>query len=113
MELESLNDQGADATTAQLIRKMSRENPKAFNNIAGAISGRRLAVTNKFYFSLVPTTAKRGDKVCVLYGFAVPFILPKVTEHYILIGDCYIHGLMQGETLTANPPPTIQNIILH
>lgn len=43
-------------------------------------------------------TMVRDDLVCVLYGAAVPFVIRPVTDGtgYILIGECYIYGLMSG-----------------
>ncbi|CAI6337710.1 unnamed protein product [Periconia digitata] len=44
-----------------------------------------------------------GDTIAVLFGSRVPFILRKVESEvengYRLIGDCYIHGLMDGEAI--------------
>ena len=43
---------------------------------------------------LLPT-----DLICILLGANVPFILRKVDEHYILISDAYVEGLMYGEAI--------------
>jgi len=40
-----------------------------------------------------------GDEVCVLFGGEVLFILRSVLDHYWLVGECYVHGLMQGEAM--------------
>ncbi|PGH02631.1 hypothetical protein GX51_04514 [Blastomyces parvus] len=93
---------------------------------------RRLAVLSKIpaqeSLCLVPMRAKKGDKVCILYGCNVPVLLRErgrgkrigcgVTENgcgcgcqncasgseggpvsYELIGECYVHGMMDGEAL--------------
>jgi len=50
-------------------------------------------------------------KVCVLYGFVCyPFILHRNGEHNILIGDCYMHGLMQREVFELKSPLDLQDI---
>jgi hypothetical protein len=79
IELESLENQGFDANVKDSI---------ILKNIAQAVAGRRLAVTDKSYIGLVPTATQRGDNVCVLYGFTVPFILRRKDEHYTLVGNC-------------------------
>ncbi|PMD19501.1 hypothetical protein NA56DRAFT_647209 [Hyaloscypha hepaticicola] len=44
-----------------------------------------------------------GDQVCILLGCSVPTILRQVPnierEEYILIGESYIHGMMDGEAI--------------
>ena len=105
-ELKSLEDKGITLT-------QGNKDSMALKNTARAIAGRRLAVTDKSYIGLVPTTTRRGDKVCVVYGFTVPFILCRKAEHYSLVGDCYIHGLMQGEIFKWKTPPELQDIKIH
>jgi Heterokaryon incompatibility protein (HET) len=108
IELNCLENQGGKGTIMERFK-----NSMAFKNATRAIAGRRLAVTDKSYVGLVPTATQRGDKVCVLYGFVVPFILRRKADHYILVGDCYMHGLMQGEIFDLKPPPVLQDIKIH
>jgi hypothetical protein len=35
--------------------------------------------------------------ICLFFGLATPFIIRKEENGYIVIGDCYIQGLMNGE----------------
>lgn len=63
---------------------------------------RRFAVTRKGYFVLGPDALQAGDVVAVLRGGKVPFVLRKVSvdggdERWVLVGECYVHGLMDGE----------------
>lgn len=38
--------------------------------------------------------------VCILYGADVPIVLRKAAGgRYVLIGECYMHGIMYGEAL--------------
>lgn len=62
---------------------------------------RKLAITEKGYIGLVPAETERGDLVCVLYGGQMPFILRAIegSEKYELIGEAYVHGIMDGEAL--------------
>jgi hypothetical protein len=63
--------------------------------------GRSFLFTEKGYYGLGPSIAKRGDLCCVLFGAKVPFLLRRFGEanHYKLIGECYIHGIMRGEAV--------------
>ncbi|RWA12865.1 hypothetical protein EKO27_g2232 [Xylaria grammica] len=71
--------------------------PLGYANMCRAIAGRRLAITDQQYAGLVPRDARYGDKICIIQGFNVPYVLRQVGDHYILIGDAYVHGIMLGE----------------
>ncbi|KAJ4369964.1 hypothetical protein N0V83_005728 [Neocucurbitaria cava] len=60
---------------------------------------------------LVPQLAKVGDQVCILYGCSVPVILRKLSgdtkdPHWRLIGDAYVHGVIDGEAMRSASPQT-------
>jgi hypothetical protein len=40
-----------------------------------------------------------GDLVAILYGGQFCYILREVSEHYVLVGDAYLHGATHGELL--------------
>lgn len=51
---------------------------------------------------LAPQLTKKRDLICILYGCSVPVVLRKhhegrPNEHYTFIGECYVHGIMEGE----------------
>ncbi|GKZ38225.1 hypothetical protein AbraIFM66950_010254 [Aspergillus brasiliensis] len=64
-----------------------------------ATSYRRLMISSKDYIGLVPSRTQEGDLICVLFGCSVPVILRKQDDHYIFIGECYVHGIMDGEAI--------------
>lgn len=75
-------------------------------NVAGdkASRSRCLALSRKLYVSLVPDVAKIGDQIWALSGGQVLYILRQVESrgqqnHRLYIGECYTHGLMDGEIL--------------
>jgi hypothetical protein len=37
--------------------------------------------------------------VCILFGNQFPMILRPEDGHFFLVGHCYVHGIMDGETL--------------
>ncbi|KAL7924299.1 heterokaryon incompatibility domain-containing protein [Trichoderma austrokoningii] len=66
--------------------------------------GRRFFITKKGYFRLGPQKLEPGDRVAVLFGFGVPFLLRKCptiagTRAWKIIGECYVQGIMQGEVI--------------
>jgi hypothetical protein len=77
---------------------------------------RAFAVTKKNYFGLLPGATKDGDIVSLIFGGQHPFILRRKSgsgaevvddpensakSPYELIGQCYIHGIMDGEAFKA------------
>ena len=56
----------------------------------------RRMITKNGYLGLVPLLSLEGDLVCVI---RVPVVLRRVLEHYVFVGECYVHGLMDGEEM--------------
>ncbi|OAA52881.1 HET domain protein [Cordyceps fumosorosea ARSEF 2679] len=65
---------------------------------------RRLGFSAQGHFVLGPDSMEPGDAVVVLYGGTVPFVLrrrgQRSEDGWVLIGECYVHGMMNGEALT-------------
>lgn len=55
--------------------------------------------TEKGYYGLGPVELEAGDIVSVLFGGTTPFVLRPVGESYMLVGECYVYGLMNGEAI--------------
>ena len=64
---------------------------------SSASDGRVFARTDKGYYVLGPSALEPGDVVCVLFGSKVPFCLRPMGSRHLLVGECYVHGLMKGE----------------
>jgi len=65
----------------------------------GASTKRVFARTKKGYYVLGPAVMREGDVVAVLYGGKMPFVLRPWGRDFLLVGECYVHGLMKGEAL--------------
>jgi len=50
---------------------------------------------------LVPELEEENDVVCVFWGAQTPFLLRKkqneVETRWELVGECYVHGIMDGK----------------
>jgi hypothetical protein len=47
-----------------------------------------------------------NDKICNFQGYPIPFvILPTALGDFELIGDAYVHGLMEGEAMRLSDGP--------
>ncbi|KAG5788179.1 hypothetical protein H9Q69_012761 [Fusarium xylarioides] len=59
----------------------------------------RLFKTSSADFGVGPVDMRIGDKLCVLLGAEVPFLLRPKGDGYLVIGECYVYDLMHGEIL--------------
>lgn len=58
---------------------------------------RTFSVSRSGWFCLVPEEAQPGDKIGIISGWEVPLLLRPHQSNYQLIGECYVHGIMDGE----------------
>ena len=43
-----------------------------------------------------PLAAREGDAVCFFEGCEIPFVVRDCKNRWRLLGDCYVHGLVDG-----------------
>jgi hypothetical protein len=72
-----------------------------------AAAHRRFFTTRNGHIGLTSPDSLPGDRVCIFLGGDTPFIIrenapasaEKGTRVWSLVGEAYVHGLMDGETL--------------
>lgn len=92
--------------------------------ITSAIKGRRLFTTEKGFMGLGPAAMAKGDMVQVMAGGHTPFVTRRIDKHEAvevpgvgkqdclsLIGDCYVHGIMDGEATSNGGRRLLQDTI--
>ncbi|KAL8415482.1 hypothetical protein RB596_006186 [Gaeumannomyces avenae] len=57
--------------------------------------------TSKGYIGVGHPDTQAGDKIVVLLGSPVPLILRDYPEGYVIVGQSYVHGIMDGEIIAA------------
>ena len=72
---------------------------------------RRLFRTEDGRFGLGPPECTAGDVVCIVVGYSKPVVLrpvrqvelldEKEVDHYEYVGECFVHGIMNGEEAPA------------
>ncbi|PVH71200.1 HET-domain-containing protein [Cadophora sp. DSE1049] len=73
---------------------------------------RRFCVTSEGYIGLVPANARVGDRISIIHGAQTPYVLRQVELEesdeeeseifHELVGECYFHGMMDGEMVTES-----------
>ncbi|RYP66822.1 hypothetical protein DL769_005917 [Monosporascus sp. CRB-8-3] len=90
-----------------------------------ACAGRAFAITRNGYMAMVPPGTVPGDAVCLLYGFMTPYVvrlhsvderggdpMPEAeTEGASLVGEAYVHGVMDGEAMNISANPLMFKIV--
>ncbi|KAF4633399.1 hypothetical protein G7Y89_g4718 [Cudoniella acicularis] len=89
------------AALHRIVVPVDYSNFTAFMNQVGEhCTGRNLCVTAGGYLGSVPNGSITEDKVCILFGSRVPFVLRECGKGlFKLVGECYIHGIMDGEAM--------------
>ncbi|RYP09262.1 hypothetical protein DL764_001389 [Monosporascus ibericus] len=90
------------AISPELRRLADKGDAQKWSRAAtGASSNRRFARTTKGYYVMGPQAMEKGDIVCVLFGGKMPFCLRPClgSRYYLLVGECYVHGFMNGEAI--------------
>ncbi len=103
---------GADIPQLCLILGPHMENYDLFRKAYMAKSqGRRFFTTLGGYMGIGPPGMRPGDLICVLLGGNVPWVVRQEGHEYILIGECYVHGNMDGEFMETEHLP-VQHLIV-
>ncbi|KAE8446548.1 hypothetical protein EG329_011880 [Mollisiaceae sp. DMI_Dod_QoI] len=74
--------------------------------------GRRMMVTSKGYIGTAHPQSRVGDSIVLLQGASVPIILRSCEGGYKVIGEAYVHGIMEGEFWEAQDEANMQEFYL-
>jgi hypothetical protein len=56
------------------------------------------------YIGIAPEGSAKGDIICIFFGCSVPVVLqPQDDGEFKFIGECYVHGVMDGEAVEPEP----------
>ena len=93
---------------------------ESLSYVVFTLVGRVFFITRKGYLGIGPGTMRVGDEVCVLVGGTVPFVLRPMaqidddasSQEYQLLGECYVHGVMEGEAIRDAKEGDFEDFIL-
>ena len=86
-----------------------------FRKVYNFLDKARVFVTPRGLAGLGNHAIEEGDVVALILGTCVPYILRPVasgtstTRQYQLVGECYVHGIMNGEGMRSGP---VEDIML-
>lgn len=80
----------------------------------GALKHKRLLITQEGRIGMAPHQARKGDMVCILLGCRVPVLLRERQEGgYELVGEAYVQGIMDGESVTDENIDRLEDFEIH
>jgi hypothetical protein len=57
-------------------------------------------VSSRGYLGVAPRNTEVGDLIAIFLGAVKPYILrANECNHYELVGEAYVHGIMDGEVM--------------
>lgn len=94
----AVQDESLISSDIRQIATDTKKGPHAWSRATnGASNNRVFARTRKDMYVLGPAVMAAGDVICVMYGGKLPFVLRPWGSRYLLVGECYIHGLVRCE----------------
>ena len=82
-----------------------------YQALQGLAHGRVMILTRRGFLGIAPWGTMVGDSVCVLLGVPMPVILRSDFSFFKFVGECYLHGIMNGEVM-QDESVSIENIVL-
>jgi hypothetical protein len=70
-------------------------------SISSVSKGRTFCTTGRGRMGWVPKNSISGDVIAVLTGGRLPIVLRPHNGYYTVVGDAYVHGIMNGEALES------------
>lgn len=88
-----------DLDTSKMIAASVSDDRDFLLRVQSVTWGKRFFMVGSSKPGIGSAICKTGDIVVVLYGCSVPVLLrtSEVEGYHELIGDCYVHGFMDGE----------------
>ncbi|KAF6228712.1 hypothetical protein HO173_011731 [Letharia columbiana] len=91
---------------------LDSDESKYLGGVASVCENRSFITTEGGYIGVAPKATKPGDQVCVLLGLPQPLVLRQTSGlRYQVVGECYVHGLMNGEAVLDPLPDNYQAIL--
>jgi hypothetical protein len=74
--------------------------PGSLNCVQEYLSNRCFGLTKSNHFTILPSKSRAGDSIALIQGSVVPHVVrPTKDNSFLLIGECFVQGIMQGEIL--------------
>jgi hypothetical protein len=66
-------------------------------SIFNGIDQKCFFISRSGYMGMASNLVMKGDLICVIAGCNVPLVIREEVDHHVLVGECFVWGLMDGE----------------
>lgn len=102
--VDAFGDEYPDEMPLPFHERHEAESGVALRRFIGAMqkawSYRKFVITERGCMGFAQPGTRVGDGVCILHGCSVPLIVRPDEGEYVIVGDCYLRGMMQGEMVS-------------
>ncbi|KAF2135453.1 uncharacterized protein K452DRAFT_281500 [Aplosporella prunicola CBS 121167] len=82
-----------------------------YTSTMGVAVGRVLVLTSSGYMGLAPYGTRDGDIIFIMLGCDIPLMLRPSGDEFTLLGECIVHGVMDGEAM-CNEDIVVQDVTI-
>jgi hypothetical protein len=110
--LEWYDDEPEDTFNTNTLRNMQRApagKVEFLDRVQEVVWNRNVIRTrpvnnDRPYIGIAPQESQKGDIICIFFGCSVPVVLqPQEDGEFKFVGECYVHGVMDGEAVDPMP----------
>ncbi|SPO07046.1 uncharacterized protein DNG_09740 [Cephalotrichum gorgonifer] len=90
------------------------EKTYSYQNVMGYTPGARPILSEGRYVGLGPSEAEPGDIIVLVWGGTTPYVLrpaPAADGQYLLIGEAFLQGIMDGEMMQQGLTETVFELL--
>ena len=99
-------------SSSEPLKHTLRDSHPYLDGVYTAMLGRVFFPTEAGFVGLAHKAAQKGDKVHIILGCQSPMLLrPEGASTFSVVGECYIHGLMDGEVFLGPLYPNWKRIL--
>jgi hypothetical protein len=105
-----------DKSSTTLLKDIPKRLPASYDRqlerVLKCCDQCKLVIFDNGLMGLVPAYTKVSDVVYVIPGATVPFVFRKQDGHYLLVGECYVQGIMDGEACIDVDISSMEQLVL-
>lgn len=90
----------SDSAELAKVAELEAEEKRCFDvSVRQALESRCFFTTSSGFIGLGPRDTRCGYYVTIFLGGNMPFIIKDKSTHHCLVGEAYVHGIMDGERM--------------